>query len=146
MGIKLAQDRLGSVGDAMTEVVCIIDEGASVGEAIVALGGVRHTGAPVVRGEQVVGVVSQTDLLSAAPEAGVADVMTHTVFAVRPSDPLLLAVRLMVEQGIHRVVVVDEGGGLQGVVSAMDVLQVLASHAISEEALDYVDLRNTKAR
>jgi CBS domain-containing protein len=43
----------------------------------------RVTGAPVMRGERVVGVVSQSDLLRARDDTdSVEDVMTKTVYAV----------------------------------------------------------------
>src|SRR5690349_17753145 len=92
-------------------------------------------------------------------ELTVDDVMTHLVFAVRSGDPAMLAVRLMVEEGIHRAVVVDEGGKLAGIVSPMDVLRALArgelmqrreapannveAHAEPAVAVQYVDLRET---
>ncbi len=52
--------------------------------------------------------------------------MTKAVRAVRPGDPVMMAVRLMVDEGVHRVVVVDDKGKLAGIVSSMDVLHSLA--------------------
>ena len=52
--------------------------------------------------------------------------MTRVVRAVRPGDPVMFAVRLMADENVHRVVVVDDDGKLAGIVSAMDVLRALA--------------------
>jgi CBS domain-containing protein len=52
--------------------------------------------------------------------------MTRVVHAVRPGDTAMLAVRLMVNENVHRAVVVDDSGKLAGIVSPMDVLRALA--------------------
>jgi CBS domain-containing protein len=48
------------------------------------------------------------------------------VRAVRPGDPAMMAVRLMVNEDVHRAVVVDDRGKLAGIVSSLDVLRALA--------------------
>lgn len=142
MPIKLAKEKLGTVKSAMSEVACVIDHDSTVAQAVRTLSELRVTGAPVMRGERVVGVVSQSDLLRARDDTdSVEAVMTETVYAVRPDDPLLLAVRLMLEQRIHRVIVVNEMGQLYGVVSAMDVLRALTNDTDDAGGLTYLDLR-----
>jgi CBS domain-containing protein len=37
------------------------------------------------------------------------------------------AARLMAERQVHRLIVVDERGGLQGILTSMDVLKAYAS-------------------
>ena len=51
--------------------------------------------------------------------------MTPLVFWVRPEDSPMHAVRLMVAERIHRVVVLGEGGRLAGIVTSMDILKAL---------------------
>jgi CBS domain-containing protein len=138
MGIKVAKERLGTVGELMSEVVCVVDESATVAEAAQTLASMKVSGAPVVSGERVVGVVSQSDLL-AHPEAdaAVTTAMNATIYAVRPHDPVMLAARLMVEQQIHRVVVVNDAGELHGMLSSMDVLRATVRAA---DGLDLVDV------
>ena len=53
------------------------------------------------------------------------EVMTPTVFAVRPDDPVTRVVGDMVAFKIHRLFVTDAKGGLLGVISAFDVLRKL---------------------
>jgi CBS domain-containing protein len=55
----------------------------------------------------------------------VRDVMTPTVFAVRPEDPVTRVVGDMVAFKIHRLFVIDKVGALIGVISAFDVLRRL---------------------
>jgi CBS domain-containing protein len=55
----------------------------------------------------------------------VADLMTPAVFSVAPDTPVRRIVEEMLALHVHRMFVVDEGGFLVGVVSAMDVLRNL---------------------
>ena len=55
--------------------------------------------------------------------------MTRVLFAVLPTDPVTAAVRLMVREGIHRVLVVSDTGGLLGIVTSMDVLRAIADRS-----------------
>ncbi len=135
------------VRDVMTPDVFVILAGTLAATAAALLTERRVSGAPVVspRGKPV-GIVSRADLLDPRHHfegARVEDAMTRVLFAVRPTDPLIAAVHLMVREGIHRVVVVDDGR-LAGVVSPMDVLRVLAaSDAASESPYEYVALETS---
>lgn len=77
------------------------------------------SGAPVCdpRG-LVVGVLTKTDLVqafSAAPDGRVAaDVMTPLALTVKPDESLERAIKLMAFEGVHRLLVVSESGGLEG--------------------------------
>ncbi len=55
----------------------------------------------------------------------VADVMVTTVLSVSPDAPLPDVARMLVENRVHRVPVVD-GGRLVGLVSTMDVVRLVA--------------------
>jgi len=54
----------------------------------------------------------------------VGDIMTSFVVAVPPDKPILDAARLMVTEGIHRILVVDEQR-IVGIVTSMDLLRAL---------------------
>lgn len=142
MAIKLAQEKLPQVADVMTAIVGVIDHTATVKEAAETLADLGVTGAPVVKDEKVVGVVSHTDLLVAADALPVTEVMTETVYAVRPSDSVLLAARLMIEQQIHRVIAVNDAGDLHGVLSSLDALAALTGAFGTGADLGYVNLRD----
>jgi CBS domain-containing protein len=55
------------------------------------------------------------------------EIMTPTVFAVRPDDPVTSVVADMVAYKIHRLFVIDQRGTLLGVISAFDVLRKLCA-------------------
>lgn len=131
MSIRLAKSRWGRVADAMTEAVGVIDEGTTAADARRTLTELSVTGAPVVRNEEVIGVVSLSDLATPDANTPVTELMSREVYAVRPDDALEVAAQLMVERRIHRVVVVDHNNQLAGIVSAMDALErALAPGAI----------------
>jgi predicted transcriptional regulator len=124
-------------------------------------------GAPVLDQGRIVGVVSKSDLVAVHQRtddrATVADVMTHVIYAVRPTDPVMSAIRLMVQENVHRAIVVDGDGRLAGVITPMDVLRALSRgdrvreddgagdalrerHAEAAIAVQYVDLRTIEIR
>ncbi|AUX22956.1 uncharacterized protein SOCEGT47_034720 [Sorangium cellulosum] len=151
------------VRDIMTDDVYALRSGTSVEEAARALVARRIGGAPVLDGSRIVGIVSTTDLVRpgvsrAEGEPVIDAVMTRAIYAVLPGDPVMTAVRLMVQEGIHRVVVVAGSGALAGMITAMDVLRALAQgrsvqegdyafdarrevHSEPGVAVSYVDLR-----
>jgi CBS-domain-containing membrane protein len=130
--------------DIMTRDVFTLPESCSLGEAAWALMHRGVSGAPVRDdGGRLVGVVSKSDL--ADPDRGpadqegkvVGDVMTPALLALDPEDPAVEAVHLMVEHGVHRVVVVDSAGGLIGIVTPMDFLRRLLTDGHLDAGVDH---------
>ncbi|MCC6558590.1 MAG: CBS domain-containing protein [Polyangiaceae bacterium] len=155
------------VRDVMTKCVRTFRASASVAEAARAMAEGHISGAPVIDEGRIVGVLSRSDLVdpklwaAQGDQATVDAVMTRVVFAVRPSDPVMSAVRLMVEEKIHRAIVVTEEGQVAGIVTPMDVMRALArgdrvqggDYAVDPEvhgepavAVGYVDLRTFELR
>lgn len=115
-----------------------------VGE-IMKLGHVRHL--PVVRRGQLVGVVSQRDLLRASlsnvmgiPKdeqdvflegVHIAEVMSTPAISVGPEDPVQRGAGLMAEHKIGCLPVV-EGGKLIGIVTETDMLRYFAAPPVAE--------------
>jgi CBS-domain-containing membrane protein len=117
------------VSDIMTDEVYTLPALASVEEAAFELARRSITGAPVCdRSGRLLGVVGRAELADPERRGGdrVRDVMSDRLCCVRPDDPAAAAVALMVEQGVHHVLVVDEEGALAGIVTPMDVLRALA--------------------
>ncbi len=67
-------------------------------------------------------------LLAEQKEGIVDDVMSPYVFSVAPGTRLIDAIRLMVADNIHRLMVVEDGH-LIGIVSSMDMLGAMAKFA-----------------
>lgn len=143
----MAQDM--RVHDVMTREVIAIPYSATVAQAGDILHAASISGAPVTgSGGRVLGIVSRTDLVDPrhnhAPETPIADVMTRVVFAVRAEDPVLWAVRLMIEEHVHRAIVTDSAGVMAGIVTPMDVLRGLVPKGAPGPlavGFTYVDLR-----
>ena len=142
------------VRDVMSEAVVFVRSDMLVAEAAEILTRHRIHGAPVLGdGGHVVGVLSKTDLVDprrAGEDAGllVESLMTRVLFAVRARDPVMLAVRLMVEEDVHRALVVNDDGTLAGIVAPMDILRGLLNGlsvgSAPPDPVKFVDLRTLK--
>jgi IMP dehydrogenase len=147
--IKVASTDVVRVKDVMSTNVLTVPFSATLAQAALLLHDARVGGAPVVdaRG-RVLGMLSQTDLAdprhAGAPDAPVADAMTRVVFGVREEDALKWAIRLMVDEHVHRVAVTDASGHLVGIVTAMDVLRLIAPEKRTDLGFEYVDLSTNR--
>jgi CBS domain-containing protein len=109
---------------------------------IVVLLAERHiSGVPVIGKDQsVVGIVSESDLLHGTtdehkpfwaggrhgyhPHTVAAEMMTSPAVCVHPDTTVTHAAKLLAEEGVRRLPVVDADGALVGIVSRRDVLGV----------------------
>jgi CBS domain-containing protein len=152
------------VRDIMTTDVTMLPASASVETAARVMVENRISGAPVFDQDRVLGVITKSDLADPrnwtkeGSSLTVRSVMTPLVYAVRPGDPVMTAVRLMVLENIHRALVVSEEGKVVGIVTPMDVMRAMArgelvqegdyarddrtgQHAEAASAVQFVDLR-----
>lgn len=111
--------------------VATIGPDATVREAV-ALLNERRVGALVVStdGHRIDGILSERDVVrslaadaSAVLDQSVADLMTRQVTTCAPKDTIEQLMWLMTDQRIRHVPVVDETGGLAGIVSIGDVVK-----------------------
>lgn len=138
------------VKDLMTREVLTLAPNTTVREAAELLSTEHVSGAPVVRLGTVVGMVSSVDLLEfiaglpADPEAvsggmdhGILD--DHTVEEAMTRGPVKTialdapastAAEMMMEEGIHRLPVLDNGQ-LVGIISTTDLVKAIADRKLS---------------
>lgn len=112
------------VRDIMSTHALSFKPDTSIDDAALALANHHIGGAPVVKDGRVIGVLSKTDLLD--PDRigqRVSEVMTPLVHYLRADEPAMAAVRLMLSESIHRVIVINEMGKLAGIVTTTDVLK-----------------------
>ncbi len=128
--------------EIMTKDVVSISETATIGTALRALSelSIRHL--PVVRGHEVVGMLSDRDFRSLGLELGsdmesiekleqrltppVSSIMSGDVLSVEPSTEVSEVIDLMVEEKVGALPVVDsETTKLVGLISYIDVLRAL---------------------
>ena len=73
--------------------------------------------------------------------------MTRVIYAVRASDPVMHAVRLMLKEHIHRALVVHDDGAIAGIVAPTDILKALTrglelrDESTADTPIEFVDLR-----
>lgn len=94
----------------------------------------RVSGMPVVRGHDLVGVLSQSDLVVARSSEmigahwdrlRVRHLMTTPPVTVHATATVSHAAKLMVTRQIHRLVVIGDDGAPVGVVTTLDLLRSL---------------------
>jgi CBS domain-containing protein len=142
------EDLLGRVESIMQPKVVVLRPDQSLREAIYELerGGV--SGGPVVENGRVIGMVSLADLFRAAgvdPKLAattgpwhryehvepasrrrVAEAMNRRVVSVRKDASIAVAAQAMRENDVNRIPVMDESGGLVGIVARDDIIAAVA--------------------
>jgi IMP dehydrogenase len=58
--------------------------------------------------------------------------MTTSVVSLAPGSAVREAAQLMVATGVHRILVVDEGGELVGLVSSSDLVRAVSERGLAE--------------
>jgi CBS domain-containing protein/anti-sigma regulatory factor (Ser/Thr protein kinase) len=89
----------------------------------------RISGAPVLQDGRLAGIVSIEDLIKALEKgelaARVGDKMTRAPITVQEKDSVMEAVRKFTTHKVGRLLVVDEGGALKGILTGADITQGL---------------------
>jgi CBS domain-containing protein len=132
----VVREALRTLGPLVADAPVSVDEKMTLRSLAATLSQLAMGCALVRRGDEWVGIVSERDVLAALsgdadPDtAWAADVMTEEVVTVEAGDRVLDAARKMVEKDVRHLVVVDDAGGVAGVVSMRDLFVRLT------EALD----------
>jgi len=82
----------------------------------------------VLGGKDVIGMISDRDLLARRPDAVVREVMATDMITIPPAATLRRAAALMHDHGVGALAVVRRGG-LEGIVTASDLIRTLAKGA-----------------
>jgi len=135
------------VRDYMTPDPMTVGEDTSIVEAAESMKQMKIRRLPVMRGQELIGVVTDRDLRSAAPSGVISfdaqerqlmpelhsllaamkvrDVMCHRVITIRPEQTIVAAAQLMLKHRISGLPVVDSQGRLSGIITETDVFKVL---------------------
>lgn len=120
-----------TVSDIMThgEDVDAVSPEASIAELLERMFSERHTGYPVMDDGRLAGIITLTDAREidrVEREAySVADVMSTDLETIGPDEEAMDALNRMQQQGIGRLLVVDEAGDLIGLISRTDLMTAL---------------------
>ncbi|QUQ64067.1 CBS domain-containing protein [Kutzneria sp. CA-103260] len=145
------------ISAVMTTDVAVVRGDTPFKDVVALLAERRVSGVPVLdKDDRVVGIVSETDLLHGTTEkrkpfwAGgrhgyhphrvAAQLMTSPAVCVHPDATVAHAAKLLAEEGVRRLPVVDAEGRLVGVVSRRDMLGVFlrSDRDLREEILTEV--------
>lgn len=129
------------VRDIMTSPVLAVGPETPVSTATALMREKRIRHLPVIENNRLVGVVSRGDLREASIAAGinadsyelhfmlnqltVSKLMTRQVFTITPDALAVQAAELMTEHKIAGLPVVDQDGGVIGIVTESDLLRML---------------------
>lgn len=117
------------ISDVMARNIQTISPETGMEEVLDMFRATRISGAPVVVGGELVGIVSIEDLIRALRNgdmsAKVDSYMTHQVLTVRTTDPVVEALKIFVKVNIGRLPVLDENGKLAGIITKGDITRGL---------------------
>jgi CBS domain-containing protein len=130
------------VRDAMARTVTCASPGDSLRDAARAMRAEDAGFLPVVDDGRLVGVLTDRDIVirwiaeeeDDPHDARVGEVMSTAVRTVAPEDDLDDAARIMSAAEVRRLVVVEEGGRLAGVLSHGNLVQATAGEGPAKEA------------
>lgn len=98
----------------------------------------RHSGYPVTRGDEVVGMVTVEDIRSVTPEkrqtTTVADIMSEELKTIPVDSTAMQAFTEMSQKGVGRLLVVDQRGEIVGLVTRTDLVR--AFEILRERAVE----------
>ncbi len=131
--------------DVMTRDVEVVHPNATLEEAAAKMDSLDIGPLPVCDGNRLVGMVTDRDITVRATAAGkdprttqVRDVMTDNVVYCFDDDDTNEAARLMEEQQIRRLVVLDRDKRLVGIVSLGDLAVATQDDQLSGEVLERI--------
>jgi CBS domain-containing protein len=129
------------VKNYMSDEVVTVERDTTLLEAHRLMGVKRIRSLPVVEGDKLVGMVTRTDLMSSDPSRlassqkqdlslkvltqPVEKVMSAPLYSISPEAPLPEAARLMLENKVHCLPVLDETHQLVGIITESDLFLMI---------------------
>ncbi|HJK24747.1 MAG TPA: CBS domain-containing protein, partial [Methanocorpusculum sp.] len=111
--------------DYMTKDVVSVEIPSSRDDVLRILKRTGISGVPVVKGNQLIGIVTRKDILHNAEENQIALLMSSEPLTIRPNATLSEAAQIMTDCNIRRLPVVD-GEKLVGLLSVSDLVSAVA--------------------
>ncbi len=99
---------------------------------------------PVVEDGKLVGIVTDRDIVVRSiaegkdASANIGEAMTTQIFSVKPDDFVFEAIRLMGDKQIRRIPVVNENGGLAGIIAIADIALEMEDEREVAETLEEI--------
>ena len=118
---KVKKSESGMIVDPVT-----VDPDQQIGDVFDLMSRYRISGVPVVKGDQLVGIITNRDLRFETDRTiRVADIMTKDNLVTAPMGiSLEESKRLLQKNRIEKLLVVDEAGSLKGLITIKDIMKV----------------------
>lgn len=122
------------VRDIMTDAVETLPAGATTGDACARFAAGGHGAYPIVDGDRLVGIVTRGDVLrdDCPDDQPLLDHAAPDVVTVRPDDSTQAVLRVMLDESIEHVPVLEDGK-LVGICTRTDLLKIRRRHNDLEE-------------
>lgn len=120
-----------TVEDLMVQDVAYATLPGSRDEVLNILKSKHVSGVPVVKNDKLAGIVTRTDLLKHPEEEQLAILMTRDPITITPRESIVEASRLILENGIRRLPVVEDHL-LVGLITLADIVGSIANFNIME--------------
>jgi CBS domain-containing protein len=129
------------VEDAMSKELVVGYVPGTIREALKVLAKHNVSGMPILKKDtkKVAGVLTRTDIFKNPDEEQIALIMSTDPYTVLKDDSLDVAAKLLYENRIHGLPVIDKRKNLVGIISPTDILKALA-----DECDDIIDNYFTK--
>ncbi len=126
-----------TVDEVMVRNVARAELPGSRDEVLEILKSKHISGVPIVKGGELVGIVTRTDLLKHPEEEQIAMLMTRNPITITPEKSIVDAARIILENNIRRLPVVDNGA-LAGLVTIADIVGAIGRLNITSHISDHI--------
>jgi IMP dehydrogenase len=129
---RVKKSESGMIVDPVT-----VDPDQQIGDVFELMSKYRISGVPVVKGDQLVGIITNRDLRFETDETiKVSDIMTKDNLITAPIGiSLEESKKLLQKNRIEKLLVVDEAGRLQGLITIKDILKIKKYPNASKDTL-----------
>jgi len=130
------------VEEAMSKELIVGYVPGTIRDALKTLAKHNVSGMPILKKDtkKVVGVLTRTDIFKNPDEEQIALIMSTDLHTVTKDDELIEAAKLLYEQRIHGLPVVDKRKNLVGIISPADILKALPDEY--DDIVDHYFTRN----
>jgi CBS domain-containing protein len=126
------------VRDVMVRDVAHVAIPGSRDDVLKTLQDYKVSGVPVIKKDEVVGMITRTDLLRNREEDQTALLMTRDPVVITPDKSIVEASRLLIKHDIRRLPVVEDKK-LVGIITVADIVRVAADLGIDESIESYLE-------
>lgn len=126
-----------TVDEVMVRNVARAELPGSRDEVLEILKSKHISGVPIVKGGELVGIVTRTDLLKHPEEEQIAMLMTRNPITITPEKSIVDAARIIIENNIRRLPVV-ENGVLAGLITIADIVGAIGRLNITSPISDHI--------